>query len=172
MGQDKAVLEIGGEAMAARVARGLGDAGATSVAAVGGDHAALTSLGLAAVPDRWPGEGPLGGLVTALHDVGSEEVVVVLGCDLVAPSDAQIAALTDRLGASGADAVIPRVGERAQWMHGAWRRRVGRVLGDVFASGERSVFGAVNGLRLEFMDVTDGSSYRDADTPADLPDSS
>lgn len=169
MGADKALIEVEGEAMAARVARGLRDAGASSVTAVGGDLDALASLGLPVAPDRWPGEGPLGGLVSALR-AGGQDVVAVLSCDLVRPDPAEIAWLVRRLADSGADAVIPRVDARAQWLHGVWRRRVARVLEDVFASGERSLFGAANGLSIDFVDRTELSAYADADRPADLPD--
>jgi len=169
MGRDKATLPLAGEPMAARVGRALAAAGARTITAVGGDGAALARHGLAPVADRWPGEGPLGGLITALDDA-SEDIVVVLGCDLLAPDPAAIRALVARLATGRADAAIPRLHERAQWLHGAWRRRVGGVLEDVFESGERSLFGAVTGLRVDFVEVADGTAYRDADTPEALGD--
>ena len=165
MGRDKATLPIDGEPMAGRVARALSAAGAAAVTAVGGDLPALQAHGLTTVADRWPGEGPLGGLVTALRDAGGADLVVVLGCDLVRPDVATITALVDHLASSRADAVIPRVDQRAQWLHGAWRRRVGGVLEDVFLSGERSLFGAVSGLHIDFVSIGDAAVYRDADTP-------
>ena len=167
MGHDKATLRIDDEPMAARVGRALAGAGATTVAAVGGELEILSRHGLEPGADRWPGEGPLGGLVTALGGEG-EEIVVVLGCDLVRPDPAAIGAIVDRLASGRADAAIPRVGARAQWLHGAWRRRVGGVLEDVFTSGERSLFAAVSGLRVDFVEVADGAAYRDADTPEAL----
>ena len=51
--------------MAVRVARALAAAGAEPVLAIGGDGDALERLGMAWQPDRFPGEGPLGGLLTA-----------------------------------------------------------------------------------------------------------
>lgn len=169
MGTDKALVEVDGRAMAARVAGALDAAGASSVVAVGGDEQALRSLGLTVVSDRWPGEGPLGGLVSALDAPGREPLVVVLGCDLVRPSASEVHRLVGRSVGGDADAVIPRVGERAQWLHGVWRRRVARVLEDVFASGERSLFAAVSGLEVDFVEVDDAGPYADADTPSDLP---
>lgn len=167
MGRDKATLSFAGEPMAVRVGRALAAAGANTIAAIGGDSAALRDHGLVPVADRWPGEGPLGGLVTALSASG-EDIVVVLSCDLVHPDPAAITAIVERLADGRADAAIPRLAERAQWLHGAWRRRVGGVLEDVFRSGERSLFGAVNGLRIDFVEVRDGAAYRDADTPEAL----
>lgn len=169
MGRDKALVEVDGAAMAARVATALSAAGAATIAAVGGDADALTALGLDFVADRWPGEGPLGALVSALGAVGSESIVVVVSCDLVHPDPAEMHRLVERIEASAVDAVVPRVRDRAQWLHGVWRRRVAGVLENVFDSGERSLFGAAGGLEVDFVDVADTSAYLDADTPSDLP---
>ncbi len=169
MGRDKALLEVDAEAMVSRVAAALMSAGAVSASAVGGDGAEITALGLDFVPDRWPGEGPLGGLVSTLDAVGSKPIVLVLSCDLLHPDPAEMRRLVERLDSSPADAVIPRVRDRAQWLHGAWRRRVAGVLEDVFDSGERSLFGAASGLEIEFVEVASDLPYADADTPLDLP---
>src|SRR5687768_5401850 len=83
MGADKALVEGDGLAMARRAADALWAAGATEVMAVGGDAQALGRLSLEVVRDLHPGEGPLGGILTALAAT-DEDVVVVLACDLVA----------------------------------------------------------------------------------------
>jgi molybdopterin-guanine dinucleotide biosynthesis protein A len=66
MGRDKALVEVDGLPMASRVAAALTAAGCRSAVAVGGDAAVHARLGLSSVPDRWPGEGPLGAIVTVL----------------------------------------------------------------------------------------------------------
>jgi molybdopterin-guanine dinucleotide biosynthesis protein A len=65
MGRDKAHVAFGGEPMLARVAGALSGAGVDPVVVVGGDAAKAEELGLATIADGWPGEGPLGGLLTA-----------------------------------------------------------------------------------------------------------
>jgi molybdenum cofactor guanylyltransferase len=80
MGHDKALVEVAGLPMAERVARALVGAGCAPVRFVGGGAAALAVLGRPVVADRFPGEGPLGGVVTALAAGGD---VVVAACDLV-----------------------------------------------------------------------------------------
>lgn len=168
MGTDKATIEIDGVSMAQRVADALRSAGATSVAAIGGDAAALGASGLEVHPDRSPGEGPLGAVVHALELPGSAPVVAVLACDLVAPDPGLIEQLVDHRATTDADVVVPVAGGRPQWVHAVWHRRVARVLADVFTSGERSLVGASAGLRVEHLEVPDDAT-RDADRPEDLP---
>ena len=81
MGTDKALVEIDGVPMAERVARVLEAAGCDPVVFVGGDPV-LAALGRRHVPDRWPGEGPVGGVVTALYALEDAHAVLVAGCDL------------------------------------------------------------------------------------------
>jgi molybdopterin-guanine dinucleotide biosynthesis protein A len=48
------------------------------------------------VPDRYPGEGPLGGVLTALTEV-DHEIVLVVSCDLLAPDASAMAATVAEL---------------------------------------------------------------------------
>lgn len=180
MGRDKALLEVEGQAMAVRVAAALVDAGADPVVAVGGDADALAAVGLEVVADETPGEGPLGGLVTALA-VAPRPIVFAAACDLVSPSASAIAATVDALvaepedtgdtGQRGLPAVaVPVVGGRRQWMHAAWRTAAERPLRAAFAAGERAVHAAVAAGRLRVVDLElPDAAVADADSPADLP---
>ena len=56
-------------------------AGCDPVVLVGGDVALLERFGRRIIADEWPGEGPLGGVLTALRALGSDGVVVA-ACDL------------------------------------------------------------------------------------------
>lgn len=168
MGTDKALLQFDGAPMATRVAAALVDAGATSVAAVGGRRDALRSVGLDAVVDRWPGEGPLGGVVTSLGSVGTAPTVVVLSCDLIDPDARLVADLARRRERLGVDLVVPTTGGRPQWTHGAWRRGVVEVLEQAFLAGQRSLHGAAADLRVDHFEVDDPAAIADADVPSDL----
>lgn len=168
MGRDKALVVVDGRALARRVADALAAAGATSVTAVGGDASALGALGLAVRPDEWPGEGPLGGLVTALDTVG-EDIAVVLGCDLLAPDPTAIRATVWALAEAGdADASVPFVGGRAQLHHMAWRRRAAPALRARFLAGARSLHAGTAGLRVRRVEGVAIGAVRDADVPSDL----
>ena len=170
MGRDKALVAVDGVPMARRVADALTAAGARRVVAVGGDGAALAGLGLEVLADRWPGEGPLGGLVTALEDPAGAgaPVAVVLSCDLTDPDPLAIARAVAVRAEHDSDAAVPVVGSRRQWLHAAWHRRSAGILADVFAAGERSLAGAAPSLGIATIDDLAAAAVHDADTPDDL----
>lgn len=169
MGTDKALIEIDGQPLALGVAAALAAAGASTVAAVGGDAVALEARGLPVRPDPWPGQGPLGGVIGALRTVGVEPTVVVLACDLLAPDPDLVARLATERARSEVDLVVPVVDGRHQWAHAAWSRGAVDVLAGIFASGERSLAGAATALRLGRLEVHDAGTVADADVPSDLP---
>lgn len=174
MGRDKALLEVYGEPMVRRVARALDDAGAARVVAVGGDQVAIAAAldRRAVVADDTPGQGPLGGILTALR-VLDAELVLVVACDLVAPSSRAMAATVAALSADPpSDVAAPVHDGEIQWLHAAWRSRsVGERLAACFTAGEHSVHRAVAAARLAVLEVPGlgPTALADADTPADLP---
>lgn len=164
-GSDKTLFRIAGVTLAERVCRALRDAGATEVFSVGGDQRALTALGCfdRHVPDRWPGEGPLGGIVTAL-EAATADVVVVLACDTpgVGPSAPRV--LVESMGS--ADVALGEVGDREQPLSAAWHRRVAVPLRHAFESGERAPRRVVHSLDVVRVRLTD-DDVDDIDRPDD-----
>jgi len=63
-GSHKALAEIAGEALISRLCKVL--RGATSSVEIIGPSAMYSQFGFPCIADRWPGEGPLGGIITAL----------------------------------------------------------------------------------------------------------
>ncbi len=168
MGRDKALLEVDGMALAAVVAGALRAAGADPVVAVGGDEPALRRLGLDVVPDDHPGEGPLGGVLTALRHAPTP-VVAVLGCDLPRARAAAVATVVGALGGRADAAVaMPVVDGRRAFVHAAWRRSAAAQLEAAFAGGERSLAGAVAGLQVLDVEGVDPVWLADVDVPDDL----
>jgi molybdopterin-guanine dinucleotide biosynthesis protein A len=166
MGRDKALIEVDGRPLARIAAAALEDAGASEVLAVGGDESALTRLGLRWVPDRWPREGPLGGLVTALGEAGAE-VVVVLSCDLPAVTAEAVRAVLAGL-AEGTDASVALAGGRRQPLLAAYRRGCRTELEAAFAAGERALHRALGPLTVAEIPLAEPSWAADVDTPDDL----
>lgn len=166
MGTDKALLEIDGVALARRVADALAAAGALSVVAVGGDARALHDRGLAVVPDEHPGEGPLGGVLTALHTApATATFVAVLACDLVAPHPQTIAAVVARAAAGDVDVAVPVFGERRHFHHAVWRRDAADAVAVQFAAGERAPRRVAAHLRVGQVAGLDARHLADADDP-------
>ena len=183
MGTDKAFIEIEGEPMAARAAGALRAAGAAPVLVVGGDHSRFSDLGLVHVPDRHPGQGPLGGVITALGALAQlggsgPDAVVTLPCDVKAPDPTAVRLVIDRLadaadrseaGPPPADLVVPLGGGVPQWTHSGWRRSCLPRLSEAFANGVRALNEAAQQLRTVAVEVPGEGWYADADRPEDLP---
>lgn len=173
MGRDKTLIPLDGSVLAARAVVALRAAGIGAVRCIGGDGDGLTAAGLAWLPDLWPGEGPLGGILTAFDvlvgPAGERaDVVVVLAGDLAAPSPDAIRAIVDALG-PGDDLAVAVLDDRPQWLHAAWRPdRVAPTLRAAFDAGERSIHRAAASLALRPVEGIDGSALRDIDTPEDL----
>jgi molybdopterin-guanine dinucleotide biosynthesis protein A len=136
MGRDKALIAVGGTPMVVRVAEAMWIAGAREVLAVGREPDALASFGLVTVPDGRPGAGPVAGIVTALARAAGDEIVLVVGCDLVAPSPAAMGATLAALAQHPTAAVaVPVSGGRTQWHHAAWRPSAAPALEGALAAG-------------------------------------
>ena len=168
MGRDKALVDVGGRPMAAVVAGALRVAGASPVLAVGGAGAALAGDDLVAVADDHPGEGPLGGVITALaHTDG--EVVVVLACDLPATDPHNVRLVVAALaGTPGAQCAVPVVDGRLQGLHAAWRRSALAPARAAFASGERAVHRLLEQLDTVAVPGLDPAAFVDVDAPEAL----
>lgn len=152
MGSDKALLEFGGRPLAAVAAGALAGAGAETVLAIGGAAAELTGHGVIAVADLHPGDGPLGGVITALGYV-AEGIVVVLACDLPWVGAGSVRLVVSALaGAPDALCAVPVVHGRLQPLHAAWRRTALPSLSAAFAGGERSIRRVLN--RIPTVSVT------------------
>jgi len=166
MGTDKALISIDGITLVERAVGALRSAGADPVVVIGGNRPAIEALGLDAIDDIWPGEGPLGGIITALRTV-TTELVAVLSCDL---TDASAIAVRSVAGALGdADVSVPVVDGRAQWLHAVWRRHCLASLESAFDDGVRAPRDAVSSLRVAQLLDGDPCWYHDADRPEDLP---
>jgi molybdopterin-guanine dinucleotide biosynthesis protein A len=171
MGRDKALVEVDGIAMAKRVAIALEDGDVDPVVCVGGDQAALEALDLEWIPDAHPGEGPLGGFLTAL-EWGEDtpwDAVVLSACDLPFLDGETVENLL--LGLIGAPLARPAAGPGGQppLLIAANVAEVLPVVRDLFAGGERSFRWLGARLPVSTVHPIDPQRLRDVDRPEDLP---
>ena len=166
MGVDKATLVVSGRPLAAIAGAALGEAGAAEVLAVGGDPAAAAAVGLEHVADRWPGEGPLGALVTVL-DHAVHDVVVVLACDMPRVTRSAVVEVLFGLDAT-VDAAVADAGDRLHPLLGAYRRSSLHPLRAAFEGGERSMTGALARIRVAAVPLSRPAWAFNANTPDDL----
>jgi molybdenum cofactor guanylyltransferase len=170
MGTDKSLIDVDldGEPMAARVLVASILAGASEVLSIGGNERELVAQGWTYVPDFWPGEGPLGGLITALERA-SCETVVVLACDHPDIDPDEVRAMVDALELNSlVDAAIPVLEGHPYVTHSVWRRRCSGTLRAAFDAGERAPSAVLRRLPWSPLRVANLRSVADIDTAAQL----
>ena len=176
MGRTKALIEIDGVPMAARVATALRSAGCVDVVAYGGDPDELAVLGMPVLPDRYPGTGPLGGVLGVLelfepseHRVGGVPVagVFVVACDLPALTGSTLAGMVqvvrDR---PDVDVVVART-SAIEPTCAIWNRAATERIRRCFMDGERALHAMI--ARLDSIEVdVEASALRNINTPEEL----
>jgi molybdenum cofactor guanylyltransferase len=167
MGRDKASVVVDGVAMGARMVATLLVAGCDPVVFVGGDPGVLEGLGADVVADLAPGEGPLGGVVTALERFAdTADHVIIVSCDMPFLTAADLDPLVARAVVAGVDVVVGRSSRReplcAVWATGA----AGRVRA-AFERGTRSIHGVLDDLDTEDVRLS-MQAVRNINTPDDL----
>ncbi len=154
--------------MASRVADALRAGGCDPVIAVGGNSEALAALGLSTIADLWPGDGPLGGVITALEHFDGSDAVVVVACDLPQLAAATVTELVSALVASADIDLAMAVTDRKQPLCAAWRPRAANQLSVVFAAGGRRLLDALTDLHVAEVSVA-VPELTNVNTVDDLP---
>lgn len=153
MGVDKARLDWRGRPLYRHQMETLANAGAKRVQCIvapGWQHPELAAG--ERVEDLFPGEGPLGGILTALR-ASDKEWVFVLATDMPLVEAKVIAALR-RAWRPGCNAVIaaqqrPDGGRQWQPLAAYYHRETAEVIAEHFAAGLRKVVTAIEWLRVE-----------------------
>ena len=159
MGRDKARLPFKGGALAEAVAREVEKA-------VGG----VTLVGhadLGGIADWYPGEGPLGGILTALHHTSADWNLIV-ACDMPEISAEFLKRLAAEAERSSAAVVLPcGAGGRPEPLCAAYHRRSLPGLEAAFERGIRKVARACEGLAVRRLDVAEVAIFQNVNTPED-----
>jgi len=163
-GRDKALVEVGGTPMLERMIELLRRvAEEVKIVAAANKY---TTLGVTMVEDRWPGEGPLGGIITALEDAGRStarpEWNLILSCDMPFLTRDWLAFLGERAVTSKAQVVFPHSASGPEPLCACWQTAAVAKLRSEFESGVRKVTAGIALLRAEVLDEADWKRFDSA----------
>ncbi len=154
-GADKALVEFAGRTLLSRMCELVAaTTGSVHVVAPSGRY---LKHGLSLIEDRWPDEGPLGGIITALRatkDSGGEEWNLMVSCDMPFLTRDWLEYLIASAAATDAEVVVPRSTYGLEPLCTCWRTSAATKLHAVFDEGVRKVTDAMKRLRMEILDET------------------
>jgi molybdenum cofactor guanylyltransferase len=177
-GRDKALTEIAGKTMVARMAETLRELLLDS--SLVGDPMKYGNLAKKCVPDLWPSEGPLGGILTALQRTASLSAMetsaynLILSCDMPFLNALWLEELLSRAFASDAQVVVPQSSSGLEPLCSVWRTEALHDVQREFDAGVRKVTQAMKRLTIEVLDESvwkrfdkNGRLFWNMNTPAD-----
>jgi len=164
MGCDKALLPFHGRALAQVVARHVAQAAGSAVLV--GARERYRGLGYPLIPDDFPGEGPLGGILTALRHTAAEWNLVA-ACDMPGLASGFLEDLLAAAEVNQASTVPMGPSGRLEPLCAVWRRDSLGHLENAFTGGIRKVASACEGLRMAIYPVAEVALFQNVNTPKD-----
>jgi len=177
-GMDKALVRLAGKTMLQRTVELL--------ASVSNDVTVVAPAGRYAdapwpvLTDRWPGEGPLGGILTALLHLKNSPSPdrlrsLILGCDLPFLTQEFLMELREQASRSNAQVVVPESSSGLEPLCACWRVGAAASVQAAFEAGIRKVTEAMKRLPMEVLDEsswkrfdTNGRLFWNMNTPGDF----
>jgi molybdopterin-guanine dinucleotide biosynthesis protein A len=155
-GRDKSLVEFAGKTALQRACDLVGEvAGSVRIVALAGRYPDLRTP---IVADRWPGEGPLGGIVTALRATESDKNGaawnLIVSCDMPFLTPEWLKHMCASALASDAEVIVPRSEHGLEPLCACWRTSAADSLQSTFDAGVRKVTEAMKRLRMEILDET------------------
>jgi molybdopterin-guanine dinucleotide biosynthesis protein A len=120
-----------------------------------GDPNKYGNLGMHSTPDLWPGEGPLGGILTALrHAEGTKKADynLIVGCDMPFLTKEWLVELLTRAFRSEAHVVLAESQQGLEPLCAVWHTKALATVEAEFKLGVRKVADAVKRLNREILD--------------------
>jgi molybdopterin-guanine dinucleotide biosynthesis protein A len=163
-GRDKALVEFAGKPMLARMIELMRNfAPDVRIVAARGKYAEFETK---SVEDHWPGEGPLGGIVTALLNTKECETAcewnVIISCDMPFLTADWVEFLVKRAAESNAQVVLPHSEHGPEPLCACWRTNAVETLRPAFERGVRKVTQGISLLRSEVLDERDWKRFDSA----------
>lgn len=153
-GEDKTVLEIGGRPIIMRVMDVVLPM-FKEVLVAGGVPGRFKDLdGVRVVSDSVEGIGPLAGIRAGLQNARTEWVFVVAG-DMPLIDRGQVAAVIDGVGPD-VNAVVPRLDDRFEPLHAAYRRDLVPLIDRFIARNERKMSRLLDEMHVRWVRIDPG----------------
>jgi molybdopterin-guanine dinucleotide biosynthesis protein A len=163
-GRDKALVEIGGTPMLLRMRDLLRSV--TKQVEVIAPARRYAGLDVSGLPDRWNGQGPLAGIITALltsrESGAGAEWNLIVGCDMPFLTREWLSYLVERALASAAEVVSPRSASGLEPLCACWRTSGAAKLQNVFDGGVRKITEAMKTVSMEIIDERDWKRFDSA----------
>ncbi len=164
-GTDKALVELGGRTLLARTVELVASVcEETRIVAGAGKYA---DVQVSIVADKWPGQGPLGGILTALdfsnekfRGAGGEGAcALIVSCDMPFLTGEWLAYLCERAVKSTAQVVVPESENGLEPLCACWRTEAAAAVQAAFDRGVRKVTEAMKRLPMEVLDEGDWKRF-------------
>jgi molybdopterin-guanine dinucleotide biosynthesis protein A len=180
-GRDKALVRFGTSPLLLQIVQ-LARTCTTEVAVVAGaqKYAALDGK-LQIIEDRWPGEGPLGGIITALQHAAATarpvEWNLILSCDMpfLTAEWVEFLVAHARQSKKEIQVLLPHSAHGPEPLCACYRTSAAAPLKNVFDRGVRKVTQALKEVRTEVLDESvwkrfdsAGRLFWNMNTPADF----
>ena len=163
-GRDKALVEFGGRPMLAQMIQLMQSVmGKVKLVAQPGKYEGYE---VETVADQWPGEGPLGGIITALEDAGQSpsgsEWNLMASCDMPFLTSTWLKFLCQRATVSKAQVVLPHSSSGPEPLCACYRTDAAGALRAAFESGIRKVTEGLKHASTEVLDEKDWKRFDSA----------
>lgn len=163
-GRDKALVEFGGQSMLERMVGMI--LHATKKVRIVGPPEEYAEFGIEIIEDRWPGEGPLGGIITALEDAAANgegsRWNLMVSCDMPFMTGDWLKFLAKRASKSRAQVVLPHSATGPEPLCACYRTDATSALRAAFETGMRKITDALKHVSTEVLDETDWKRFDSA----------
>jgi len=160
-GRDKALVEFDGQPMLARMMKLMRSV--TKDLKLVATPNRYAEFGAQLVADGWPGQGPLGGIITALEDAAQSasrpEWNLIVSCDMPFLTQDWLQFLANRAAKSKAQVVFPHSASGPEPLCACWQTAAASKLRSGFERGVRKVTEGIALLRAEVLDEADWKRF-------------
>jgi molybdenum cofactor guanylyltransferase len=177
-GTDKALATFAGKTMLQRTGELL--VSVSDEIHVVGPEGKYQNLSWPLLADRWPGQGPLGGILTALlhlHEngtAGQSSWALIVSCDMPFLTREFLSFLWERVQSTSAQVLVPESANGLEPLCACWRSDAAQSIQTTFGEGVRKVTQAMKRLPMEVLDGrawkrfdSDNRLFWNMNTPAD-----